>query len=179
MRKLNKIVIYITALFIVFSSANVFALNNNEKRIKEIEAKQNSLHTVAEFFRKYGGAKQDLKEDIIKQLQNHWLALEEEKNRKEPSYIGSFKVYAYCPCNYCCGNTLGITATGTKATANHTVAVDPKVVPLGSKIIINGRTYVAEDTGGGIKGNKIDMFFNSHQEALQWGIKTLDVYLIN
>lgn len=94
------------------------------------------------------------------------------------SWTATFKVYGYDACIPCCGKTNGITATGTKATAGRTIAVDPNTIPLGSQVIINGNIYIAEDTGGAIKGNKIDMFFNTHQEALQWGVRTLEVTII-
>lgn len=99
----------------------------------------------------------------------------EPEEEQSPLLTGKFKVTAYCPCVDCCGKTDGITSTGTKATAGRTVAVDPKVIPYGSTVVINGNEYVAEDTGGSIKGNKIDMFFNTHEEALQWGVKYCEV----
>ena len=79
----------------------------------------------------------------------------------QPKYQNEaiFTAYAYCPCTYCCGKSNGITATGTIATAGRTIAVDPKIIPLGSTVIINGREYIAEDTGGGIRGYKVDIFF--------------------
>ncbi|MEW6226501.1 MAG: peptidoglycan DD-metalloendopeptidase family protein [Bacillota bacterium] len=71
----------------------------------------------------------------------------------------------------------GITATGTRA-HHGTVAVDPSVIPLGMKMYIPGYGYgVAEDTGGAIKGNRIDLFFDDVDEALQWGRKTVAVRL--
>ena len=87
--------------------------------------------------------------------------------------IGTFEFTAYCPCTKCCGaNAKGITASGTKVQANRTIAVDPKMIPLGSKVHIEGYgDYIAEDRGGAIKGNKIDMFFYTHQEALNFGRK--------
>jgi 3D (Asp-Asp-Asp) domain-containing protein len=90
----------------------------------------------------------------------------------------TFKVTAYCPCMKCCGKADGITATGTVATAGRTIAVDPTVIPYGSQVILNGTTYVAEDCGGAIKGNKIDMFFDTHEEALQWGVKYIEGVVI-
>lgn len=80
---------------------------------------------------------------------------------------------AYCPCVECCGKTDGITATGTHATAGRTIAVDPAVIPYGAKVVINGNTYIAEDCGGGINGNAIDIFFNTHAEALEFGVQDL------
>ena len=94
---------------------------------------------------------------------------------------------AYCPCEQCCGiysaehySHAGTqftqkTATGTIPQQGRTIAVDPSVIPLGSKVVIGGNTYIAEDTGGAIKGNRIDIFFDSHEEALFWGRQTIEV----
>ena len=82
---------------------------------------------------------------------------------------------AYCPCVKCCGKTDGITATGAKATAGRTIAVDPKMIPYGSKIYIDGHEYIAEDCGGAIKENRIDVYFDTHSEALKFGRKTLEI----
>lgn len=84
---------------------------------------------------------------------------------------------AYCPCVKCCGKTDGITATGTNATAGRTVAVDPDVIPYGAAIVIDGHTYYAEDCGGAINGNDIDIYFDTHDEALQFGRQILTAYI--
>jgi 3D (Asp-Asp-Asp) domain-containing protein len=87
---------------------------------------------------------------------------------------------AYCPCAKCCGKWAnGITASGKTAKANHTIAVDKRLIPLGTKVIINGKTYVAEDTGGAIKGNKIDIYVSDHSTALRLGVYYAEVYLAN
>lgn len=85
---------------------------------------------------------------------------------------------AYCPCELCCGKTDGITYTGTVATEGRTIAVDPGVIPLGSEVIIDGVTYVSEDIGGAIKGNRIDIFFDDHQTALEFGIQTVTAFVV-
>lgn len=90
----------------------------------------------------------------------------------------TFKVTAYCACAKCCGKSDGITASGTKATQGRTIAVDPRYYPYGTKIILNGKTYVAEDCGGAIKGNRIDLYFDSHQDALQWGVRYVEGVVI-
>jgi len=92
------------------------------------------------------------------------------------TYIGQFVLTAYCPCAICCGKTNGITASGKLATSNHTIATD-KRFSFGTQLIINGQVYTVEDRGGAIQGNRIDVFFNTHQEALNFGRKTADVYL--
>lgn len=91
---------------------------------------------------------------------------------------GRYKVTAYCACVKCCGKTNGITASGTKATANRTVAA-PSSFAFGTKIVINGQTYVVEDRGGAIQGNRIDLYMDSHAEALSWGVRYLDVEVLN
>lgn len=85
-----------------------------------------------------------------------------------------YKVTAYCPCAKCCGKTNGITAMGTHATAGRTVAASGKFA-FGTKLNINGHVYTVEDRGGAINGNKIDIFVNSHAEALAWGVRYLPV----
>lgn len=71
------------------------------------------------------------------------------------------------------------TASGTKPKAGYTVAVDPSVIPLGSMLYVDGYGYAkAEDTGGAIDGNRIDLFFNSEQECLNWGVRTVRVYVL-
>lgn len=92
--------------------------------------------------------------------------------------LGSFRVTAYCHCVKCCGKSDGITATGTKVKEGRTIAVDPDVIPLGSKVELDGHTYIAEDVGGAINGNKIDIYFNSHEEALIWGVQYKKIYLM-
>ena len=84
---------------------------------------------------------------------------------------------AYCPCNICCGKCDGITATGTKATAGWTIAVDPSVIPYGTEVVINGQAYIAEDCGGAIKGNRVDIYFATHQEAINFGRQTVTAYI--
>ena len=92
-------------------------------------------------------------------------------------YLGEFSLTAYCPCVICCGNTSGITASGARATANHTIAADSRF-PFGTKLLINGVVYTVEDRGGAIKGNIIDIFFCTHEEACNFGRQSAHVYRI-
>lgn len=86
----------------------------------------------------------------------------------------TFKVTAYCPCKKCSDNWGRMTATGVLAVAGRTIAVDPTVIPYGTKVTINGNTYVAEDCGGAVKGNTIDIYFDSHQETVEFGVQYLE-----
>lgn len=88
---------------------------------------------------------------------------------------------AYCPCEKCCGEYAnGYTSTGTKCIQGRTIAVDPKVIPYGSKIYIPylDKVFTAEDCGGAIKQNKIDIYFDSHQDALKFGKRKLKIYIL-
>ncbi len=97
-----------------------------------------------------------------------------------------FTATAYCSCEKCCNkrssNKLyGVTATGKEAKWG-TVAVDRKVIKLGSRLMIEGfpnTTFRAEDVGGAINGNRIDIWFPSHKEALKFGVKKIVVYCID
>ena len=91
------------------------------------------------------------------------------------------KLTAYCKENYphiCNNGSSNRTATGTVPTVGRTVAVDPSVIPYGSQVIINGHTYIAEDCGGAIKGNRIDILFETHKEALQFGVQYAEVHIV-
>lgn len=98
-------------------------------------------------------------------------------------YMGNYTITFYCPCKKCCGKSPGdpgykITASGTTATEGRTIGVNPKVIPYGTEVYIDGLGwYTAEDTGGAIKGNKIDVYMESHQECLQMGKQYRDVYV--
>ena len=90
----------------------------------------------------------------------------------------TYKITAYCPCSKCCGKATGRTASGTKATAGRTVAASSKFA-FGTKLNIGGHIYTVEDRGGAVNGNKIDIFVNSHAEALQWGVRYMNVSVVN
>ena len=125
-------------------------------------------------------------------------AVSEPEPKNEPEKIeaisikslGEFRLTAYCSCEKCCGEQalnrpkdengkdIVYGSTGTVLIAGTSIAVDPSVVPYGSKVEINGHTYTAHDTGGAIKGNRIDVYFDSHQDALNFGVQYAVVYLI-
>ena len=102
------------------------------------------------------------------------LIIEEEKQAKIVN-LGIFHITHYCSCMECCGKTDGITASGTKAKEGRTIAVDPDIIPLGSEVIINGHSYRAEDIGGLIDGNRIDVYVSSHERAWELGVYDAEV----
>ena len=75
--------------------------------------------------------------------------------------LGQFVITYYWPGEDRYGK---LTSTGVIAEEGKTIAVDPSVIPYGSKVLINGNEYIAEDCGGAIKGNKIDIFVESPKQ---------------
>lgn len=118
-------------------------------------------------------------------------AAEIELLEPEHESLGEFILTAYCPCVKCCGewsiqhpsrvgtDYIQKTASGTIPTAGRTIGVDPDVIPFGTTVIIFGHEYVAEDRGSAVKGNRIDIFFNDHDEALEFGRQTAEVFIKN
>ena len=98
-------------------------------------------------------------------------------------FLGEFTLTAYCPGRCCCGKwASGYTATGALATEGRTIAVDPRVIPYGSCVLLiwpdgTQHEYIAEDCGGAIRENRIDVFFDDHQAAREFGVQTAYVYM--
>ena len=113
----------------------------------------------------------------------------EEAPAEEWKSLGTFNLTAYCSCESCCGywatirpkdengNPIVYTSTGTVAEQGRTIAVDPTVIPYGSKVKIGETVYIAEDCGGAIKGNRIDVYHADHQAALVFGRWDSEVYI--
>ena len=92
--------------------------------------------------------------------------------------LGLFEVTAYCPCERCCGRFAdGITASLHRIeVGDRFCAADPGI-PFGKWLDIPGYGYVPVwDRGGKIKGNKLDVFFSTHEEALEWGRQELEIF---
>ena len=90
------------------------------------------------------------------------------------------RVTAYCPCEKCCGkHSDGITASGHKIRPGDVFVAADRRFKMGTEMIIpgynNGNVVKVLDRGGAIKGNRLDVFFATHQEALNWGVQYLEV----
>lgn len=112
---------------------------------------------------------------------------EDYSNVEDLELIGTFTATAYCPCVKCCGiwsaehpsrdaDYVQRTSSGTIPAEGRTISADWGVLPEGSEVVINGHPYIVEDTGGAIKGHRIDIYFESHEAALEFGVQEVDVY---
>ena len=98
-----------------------------------------------------------------------------EEEELQLTYLGEWITTGYCPCEECCGVwATGCTASGKLATSNHTVACG--ILPFETQIVIDGIIYTVEDTG--VEGEWIDVFFDTHEEALAYGMHERSVYLV-
>ncbi|MDN4606964.1 3D domain-containing protein [Sporosarcina highlanderae] len=128
-----------------------------------------------------------LKSTVIKPNQKLKVTKTNTSNKKTPSRSDddivlkeiTVSASAYTAnCNGCSG----ITSTGINLKRNpdiKVIAVDPSVIPLGTKVYVEGYGYaIAGDTGGSIKGNKIDVFFPTKGEAYKWGRKDVKIKIL-
>ena len=90
--------------------------------------------------------------------------------------LGRFKLTYYCPCRKCNGKWVGkATASGEPLKPGTTIAVDPRVIPLGTVVRIGEHEFIAQDTGSGIKGKRIDICLEDHGECLEAGVQYSEV----
>lgn len=97
---------------------------------------------------------------------------------KKGAFLGKFQTTAYCDCPQCCPTGHNLTYSGTVPKANHTISADINLYPLGTRLMIGDTVYTVEDIGGNVNGNKLDIYFETHEQALNYGLKTVDVYAV-
>ena len=179
------------SFFIVWNSFKLLA--EVEKMTYSVESEAQKLYEIKDFSlseavcdvteEKSDGVEQG--KNIVAETDEALVILE---NKKES--LGEFKLTAYCSCEKCCGEwalnrpkdengkDIVYGSTGTILVAGTSIATDPSVIPYGSQVEINGHTYTAHDTGGAIQGNRIDVYFDNHQDALNFGVQYAEVFLI-
>ena len=139
--------------------------------LEEAQSKSHVTHQVE--------LKRELKQEPKQELKQEWKTL------------GEFKITAYCSCVRCCsiwaknrpldenGKEIVYTASGERAEAGKTIAVDTSIIPFGTEVRIGDTVYTAQDTGSAVKGNVIDIYFDSHEDAVKHGAKYLEVEVRN
>ena len=121
-------------------------------------------------------------DDVILKLEIANMTIDDLKSEKyKIVYLGEYKFTHYCTEKqaHICGTGTGLTATGTEVTAGRTVAVDPSVIPYGTELYIEGYGWrVAEDCGGAVNGNHIDIAVETHSRAMSMGTTTGGVWIL-
>jgi 3D (Asp-Asp-Asp) domain-containing protein len=119
----------------------------------------------------------------------HVPVTSEPQPKTELVSLGEFRITAYCHCEKCCGDwskdrptdedgkLLVYTASGELAVEGVTIAADTSVLPFGTEVIIDGNRYIVQDRGRVIKNNRIDVYFENHQDALEFGVQYKEVFI--
>ncbi|NLZ49646.1 MAG: hypothetical protein GX895_12890 [Clostridiales bacterium] len=154
-------------------SSSIGNLKDAVSTLKSL-APQISTNSVKEKAEKYISIGNNKIETLSASKSNSYNA---SLSRGSSSYKAAYKMTATA---YTGG---GLTSMGIKVVRDpnglSTIAVDPSVIPLGSKVYIPGYGYaIAADTGGAIKGHKIDLYLNSQSECYQWGVRTVTVQIV-
>ena len=173
---------YVTMLIILQVCFNYKIIKSLEKAEELNKQQQYTINTLVTMLKESAEVQiveaEESTEEVIKEEVKNTPAAQ-VKNTK--SNKGTFRITAYCSCEKCCGkwasvNGGGITASGTKVKEGRTIAVCKSQIPFGTEVYIEGMgTYIAEDTGSAIKENCIDVYFDSHEEAWNFGVKKLNV----
>lgn len=171
----------------MISGENAIESNTNENNKDVSDGKKVEVNNIVDT-----SGEKNIKE--TKEIKN----VSHETSRKsiaptEYESVVSASSTAYCLCTKCCGKSAesigyGVTASGFKIVPGagaKVIAVDPNVIPLGSKVYVENASgcwnygyAIAADTGGAINGTKIDLYMDTHEEALSWGRKNVKVYII-
>lgn len=167
-----------SSLLIVLSITALFFHCKYDAVVISLRNVQNELETTIEENNKLS---EELA-NVNKELDDANKIIKDLKSSEyELVYMGEFSLTHYCVEKqaHICGIGNGKTYTGTIVTAGRTIAVDPKVVPLGSQVYIEGYGWrTAEDIGGAVDGNHIDIAVTTHDEANRLGNTNGDVWVL-
>ena len=164
------------ALSVGVNTALCAAIVHRERQIEDLETRYHAVRAIeADAVAAYGelAARVDADREARRAQAEAYEAIGAYE------YIGECTVTHYCCELYAhvCGDGDGLTATGVPVTPG-VVAVDPEVIPLGSTVIIDGQAYLAADTGEAVRGNHVDIAVDTHQEALELGTRTAEVWVV-
>lgn len=186
MKKRNRvpscIVIILTISFFVGVTAGVLACELfSEEKVETIIEKEIEFVGVPVYAESV--------KDVLSERENEQVHENISEIDQENIETREFKLTAYCSCVECCGEyainrpldengeEIVYGSTGERLIAGISVAVDPDVIPYGSTVVINDHEYIAQDCGGAIKGDRIDIYFDNHQDALEFGVQYAEVFV--
>lgn len=175
---------YNDVLSVSYETTQLAQLEKSEKQIDEIlsSKRQDEKDQAAYDALTAQHQTEDTQPEVVQPVINPNVVVTYADANGTYTYVGDFVLTAYCPCPICCGQwsnmTNPTTASGAPAVQGVTIAADTSILPFGTRVNINGQIYTVQDTGGAIKGNRIDIYFNNHAEALQFGRRTTAVYIV-
>lgn len=183
--KNKKWIIVASICAVILLTTSILCSVQYGKANQELKTVQNELQVVQKNLQ----TETEKSEKLSVELDNTKQALNEangtitdlKSSEYKLVYLGSFKITHYCTEKraHICGGGNGITATGTKVTAGRTIAVDPKVIPYGTQVYIEGYGFrTVEDCGGAVGGNHIDVAVTSHSEATSLGTRNKGVWIL-
>lgn len=100
-----------------------------------------------------------------------------EETKEKGKSLGIFTTSGYCNC-LLCSTGENLTYSGSVPQSNHTISADLNLLPLNTKVMIHDIVYTVEDIGSSVNGNRIDIFYDTHEEALAHGIEEVEVFLV-
>jgi 3D (Asp-Asp-Asp) domain-containing protein len=180
---LYLVVLYITCIYydhqcVKLEEALVYKQTEITSIEKELSETKNNLQSEVENSVELNEALQK----VSLRLKEYTTIVDNLKNNEyNLVYVGDFKLTHYCIEKYehICGTGDGITATGTLATAGRTIAVDPSIIPYGTQVYIEGYGFrIAEDCGGAVSGNHIDIAVDTHEQAINTGATSGGVWVL-
>ena len=171
--KQHLILCYIALLIIILIVVGILCCEHKDKRI---------INKIIETERITEEDKRTIETETDKEVDANQVI--------KPVSLGNFKLTAYSSCSLCCGkwalnrpidnngNEIVYGSIGERLKEEYSIAVDPSVIAYRTEVIINGKVYKAQDCGSAIKGNRIDVYFDDHQAALNFGVQYAEVFLV-
>ena len=171
MKVIRAVILIMVILGLTYLVFHISKLNDNivnlEKLVEQLEVDKQLLEEgVDRLHLEY--------EDCKKSRESVQVSRGSSRGR----LLGTFEATAYTDDVQSQGKWVGQTASGMKPQVG-VVAVDPKVIPLGTKLYVEGYgNAIAGDTGGVIKGKRLDLFMNTNEECYVWGRKKVKVWKV-
>ena len=168
-----------SSIYSLLQAAEAEKAAQEAQAAQEAEAAQSPSdggnYGTEESYDDYSESESDSNQDADDSSESSDSSSEGSSSSSQGTYLGTFTLTAYCNCAQCCGTAGNLTASGTVPTAGRTVAMAG--VPFGTQLLINGNVYTVEDLG--TPYGHVDIYFNSHSEALAFGLQSAEVYRLN
>lgn len=177
MKKQAKRMLIVFMIFILNTTTLSYAMPSFKGEINQYVITESRLELVNKEYNNYvkrieEARRKEEERKIKEQKRKEEQKKKEQKQTENLWNTARFKITHYCSCSICNGKWTGQpTASGTMPVEGRTIAVDPRIIPLGTKVYIDDKEYVAEDTGSKIKGYVIDYYVGDHNRAQRMGVK--------